>query len=210
MTTRRHLHRLTLAALVGPLLALSLPTVVQAAAVGEAAPAFELKDTSGRSVKLVDFKGRHVVLEWSNPGCPFVAKHYGTQNMQGLQKEFTAQGVVWLTISSTTHGNPEYLAPAALAAKYQAWGSAATALLMDDSGAVGKAYGAKTTPHLFIIGPAGKLVYAGGIDDKRSADPTDVPRAKNHVRAALTESLAGQPVGVPTAPPYGCNVKYAD
>ena len=160
-------------------------------------------------MKLADFKGRHVVLEWTNPGCPFVAKHYGTQNMQTLQKDFTAKQVVWLSISSTAPGASDYLAPAALAAKFKSWGAAPSALLMDDDGAVGKAYGAKTTPHLFVIDPAGTLVYAGGIDDKRSADPADVKDAKNFVRAALTDSLAGKSVSTPTAAPYGCSVKYA-
>lgn len=209
MTTRRHLHRLTLAAVALPLLALSLFPAAQAATVGEAAPAFEVKDVGGKTVKLADFKGKHVVLEWTHPGCPFVAKHYGTQNMQGLQKEFTAKDVVWLSISSTAPSNADYLAPAALAAKYKAWGASATALLVDDSGAVGKAYAAKTTPHLFVIDPQGTLVYAGGIDDKRTAEAADVKGAKNHVRAALDESLAGKAVSVPSAPPYGCSVKYA-
>ncbi len=209
MTTRRHLHRLTLAAAALPLLAWSLAPTAQAAAIGEAAPAFEVKSASGKIVRLADLKGKHVVLEWTHPGCPFVVKHYGTQNMQGLQKEFTAKGVVWLSISSTAPSNTDYVAPTALAAKYQAWGASATELLLDDSGAVGKAYAAKTTPHLFVIDPKGTLVYAGGIDDKRSADAADVKGAKNHVRAALGESLAGKAVSVPSAPPYGCSVKYA-
>lgn len=209
MTTRRHFHRWTLATAALPLIAGSLAPAAHAATLGQPAPPFELKDAGGKTVQLADFKGKHVVLEWTNPGCPFVAKHYGSQNMQGLQKEFTAQGVVWLSISSTAPGNPEYLAPAALSAKYQAWGASATGLLLDDSGAVGKAYAAKTTPHLFVIDPAGKLVYAGGIDDKRSADPADVKTAKNFVRAALLESLAGKAVSVPSAAPYGCGIKYA-
>lgn len=209
MTTRRHFHRWTLATIALPLIAGSLAPAAHAATLGQPAPPFELKDAGGKTVQLADFKGKHVVLEWTNPGCPFVAKHYGSQNMQGLQKEFTAQGVVWLSISSTAPGNPEYLAPAALSAKYQAWGASATGLLLDDSGAVGKAYAAKTTPHLFVIDPAGKLVYAGGIDDKRSADPADVKTAKNFVRAALLESLAGKAVSVPSAAPYGCGIKYA-
>lgn len=209
MTTRRHLHRLAMAAVALPLITLLLTPAANAATVGQAAPAFELKDVGGRTVRLADFKGRPVVLEWTHPGCPFVAKHYGSQNMQGLQKDFTAKGVVWLSISSTAPGNPEHLAPAPLAAKYQAWGASATGLLIDDSGAVGKAYAAKTTPHLFVIDPKGTLVYAGGIDDKGSTNPADVKDAKNYVRAALDELLAGKAVSVPTARPYGCSVKYA-
>lgn len=209
MTTRRQFHRWTLTTAALPLIAGALAPAAQAATVGQPAPPFELKDAGGKTIKLTDFKGKHVVLEWTNPSCPFVAKHYGSQNMQGLQKEFTAKEVVWLTISSTAPGTSDYLTPAALAAKYQAWGASASRLLLDDSGAVGKAYAAKTTPHLFVIDPKGTLVYAGGIDDKRSADPADVKSAKNFVRAALVESLAGKTVSVPTAAPYGCGIKYA-
>lgn len=188
---------------------LGVAAAAGAATVGAAAPDFQLKDATGRTVKLADFKGKHVVLEWTNPGCPFVVKHYGSQNMQGLQKEYTAKNVVWLSINSTAKGHDDYLEPAALTARYQAWGSAPSAMLMDEAGTVGKAYAARTTPHMFVIDPAGKLVYAGGIDDKRSADPADVKTAKNYVRAALGESMAGKPVSTPTATPYGCSVKYA-
>lgn len=180
-----------------------------AATVGAAAPDFELKDATGKRVRLADFKGRHVVLEWTNPGCPFVMKHYGSQNMQGLQKEYTAKNVVWLSISSTAKSHPDYLEPAALNARYKEWGSAPSAMLMDDTGSVGKAYAARTTPHMFVIAPDGRLVYAGGIDDRRSANPADVKDAKNHVRAALGESMAGKAISTSTATPYGCSVKYA-
>lgn len=196
-------------ALAGLSLLAATAAASAAASVGAAAPDFQLKDATGRTVKLADFKGKHVVLEWTNPGCPFVVKHYGSQNMQGLQKEFTAKNVVWLSISSTAKGHYDYLEPTALAAKYKDWGSAQSAMLMDDAGTVGTAYGARTTPHMFVIAPDGKLVYAGGIDDKRSADPADVKTAKNHVRAALGESMAGKVVSTPTAAPYGCSVKYA-
>lgn len=210
MTHRRRFHQFaayTAAAL--PLAAVGWLAPAHAATVGQAAPAFELKDVSGKAVKLADFKGKHVVLEWTNPGCPFVVKHYGSQNMQGLQKEFTAKEVVWLSISSTAPGTADYLAAGDLAKAYQAWGAAASGVLMDDSGSVGKAYSAKTTPHMYVIDPKGTLVYAGGIDDKRSANPADVKDAKNFVRAALGESLAGKPISTPSAAPYGCSVKYA-
>jgi peroxiredoxin len=190
-------------------LACVLPAAAQNAAVGQPAPAFELKDSRGKTVNLADFKGKTVVLEWTNPGCPFVVKHYGSQNMQALQKEAAAQGVVWLGISSTAPGHGDYLAPAALGSKYQGWGAAPAALLMDDAGQVGRAYGARTTPHMYVIDAKGVLVYAGGIDDKRSANPEDVKTAKNFVRAALADLKAGKPVGAPTAAPYGCSVKYA-
>jgi peroxiredoxin len=189
--------------------AFALAAAAQAATVGAPAPDFQLKDTSGKTVRLADLKGKHVVLEWTNPSCPFVQKHYGSQNMQGLQKEFVPKNVVWLTISSTAASHPEYLEPAALSAKYKEWTSAPSAMLMDDAGTVGKAYAARTTPHMYVIDPGGKLVYAGGIDDKRSANPADVKTAKNFVKAALSEALAGQAISTPSAAPYGCSIKYA-
>jgi peroxiredoxin len=209
MRRRSANHTLAFSVLSATLPLLLASLTAAAATVGQPAPAFEVKDATGKTVRLSDFKGRHVVLEWTNPGCPFVVKHYGSKNMQGLQKDAAARNVVWLSVSSTAPGASDYLAPAALAAKYKEWGAAPAALLMDDSGDVGKAYGAKTTPHLFVIDAAGQLVYAGGIDDKRSANPADIPGAKNFVRAALDESLAGKPVSVGSAPPYGCSVKYA-
>ncbi len=186
-----------------------MPAVALAANVGQPAPEFELLDATGKTVKLSDFKGKFVVLEWTNPSCPFVVKHYGSQNMQSLQKEAAGKEVVWLSISSTAPSHSEYLQPAALAQRYKAWGGAPTAMLMDDSGKVGKAYAARTTPHMYIVDPKGTLVYAGGIDDKRSANPEDVKTAKNFVRVALGESMAGKPVSTPTAAPYGCSIKYA-
>lgn len=188
---------------------LALATMSQAVTIGQPAPAFEVKDASGKLVKLSDFKGKHVVLEWTNPSCPFVLKHYGTQNMQGLQKDATAKDVVWLSVSSTAPSHSEYLAPKDLTAKYQSWGASATTMLMDDDGRVGKAYAARTTPHMFIVDPKGVLVYAGGIDDKRSANPADVVTAKNFVKVGLTELLAGKPVSTPSSAPYGCSIKYA-
>lgn len=183
--------------------------VAHAATVGQAAPDFTLTDVNGKAVKLSDFKGKHVVLEWTNPGCPFVVKHYGSNNMQTLQAEKTGKGVVWLAVNSTAKSASDYLAPAALSSKMMGeWKAKPTHLLMDESGTVGKAYQAKTTPHMYVIDPKGTLVYAGGIDDKRSANPADVKTAKNFVRAALDESLAGKPVSVATATPYGCSVKY--
>ncbi len=166
-------------------------------------------DTAGRTVKLADFEGKFVVLEWTNPGCPFVVKHYGSRNMQALQKESTAKNVVWLGISSTAPDHRDYLPPAQLGTRYQEWGSAASALLMDDDGKVGRSYGARTTPHMFVIDPQGVLVYAGGIDDKRSSNPEDVKTARNFVRAALADAMAGRPVATPTSAAYGCSIKYA-
>lgn len=206
--TRRVTLATALAATLPAVVCLPLPA--GAATVGEPAPAFELKDTQGRTVKLSDFKGKHVVLEWTNPGCPFVVKHYGAQNMQALQKEAKARQVVWLSINSTARGHHDHLAPGVLQDKLvKDWSAVPTAVLMDEAGTVGQAYAARTTPHMYVIDPAGKLVYAGGIDDKRSANPADIPGAKNFVRAALADSLAGKPVATPTAAPYGCSIKYA-
>ncbi len=179
------------------------------ATVGQPAPAFTVNDATGKPVSLADFKGKHVVLEWVNPGCPFVMKHYSSTNMQGTQKEATAKGVVWLAVSSTAPDASDYKKPAELARWMQGQKAAATATLMDDDGKVGKAYGARTTPHMYIVDPAGTLVYAGGIDDKPSSKASDIPTSKNYVKAALAETLAGKPVTQASTKPYGCSVKYS-
>ncbi|MBX3606118.1 MAG: thioredoxin family protein [Piscinibacter sp.] len=181
-----------------------------AVSVGQAAPAFSATDTSGRTVSLADYKGKHVVLEWVNPGCPFVRKHYESANMPATQKAATAQGVVWLAVNSTHTGASDYMAPAALAGWMKDKGGAPTATLMDPDGKVGRAYGARTTPHMYVIDPQGKLVYAGAIDSKPTANPADIKTATNHVNAALAETLAGKPVTVAQTQAYGCTVKYSD
>jgi peroxiredoxin len=179
------------------------------ATVGQPAPAFTAVDANGKTVSLADFKGKHVVLEWVNPGCPFVQKHYNSANMQGTQKEATARGVVWLAISSTAPDASDYKKPAALAAWMQSQKAAATSTVMDDDGKVGRAYGARTTPHMYIVDPAGTLVYAGGIDNKPSSNPADIPSSTNYVKVALSETLAGKPVTQASTRPYGCSVKYS-
>jgi len=178
-----------------------------AAVVGQPAPAFTLSDTAGKPVRLADFKGKTVVLEWNNPGCPFVRKHY-QGNMQALQKESAAQGVVWLAINSTETASGDYLSPAQLARWMADKQAAPTATLMDEDGAVGKAYGARVTPHMYIVDARGTLVYAGGIDSIPSARVDDIAKATNYVRQALAEIKAGKPVSVATSPAYGCSVKY--
>ncbi len=180
------------------------------ATVGQPAPAFTATDASGKTVSLADFKGKTVVLEWVNPGCPFVQKHYNAANMQGTQKEAAAKGVVWLAINSTSTDAGDYLPPAEMAKWMQQQKAAATATLMDADGKVGRAYGARTTPHMYVVDPAGKLVYAGGIDDKPSTNAADIPRATNYVKAALNESLAGKPVSQASTRPYGCSIKYSN
>ena len=190
-------------------LALANGTAAAAASVGQPAPAFTAVDTAGKPVSLADFKGRHVVLEWVNPGCPYVVKHYGSANMQVTQKDAVSKGVVWLAVNSTSPDHGDYKAPAAMAQWMQQHKAAATATLIDADGKVGRAYGARTTPHLYIVDPAGVLVYAGGIDDKPTANPADIPGATNHVKLALAQTLAGKPVTQAATRPYGCSVKYA-
>ena len=189
-------------------LALAASSALAVASVGQPAPAFTAQDASGKTVSLADFKGRHVVLEWVNPGCPYVVKHYGSANMQGTQKEATAKGVVWLSVNSTAADHGDYKAPAAMAQWMQQQKAAPTATLMDADGKIGRAFGARTTPHLYIVDPKGTLVYAGGIDNKPTANPADVATATNHVKVALAEALAGKPVSQATTRPYGCSVKY--
>lgn len=189
-------------------LALATPlTTWAAASVGQPAPGFTLTDTAGKPVRLADFKGRTVVLEWNNPGCPFVRKHY-QGNMQALQKEAAAQGVVWLAINSTETASSDYLSPAQLARWMQDKQAAPTATLMDEDGTAGRAYGARVTPHMYIVSAQGVLVYAGGIDSIPSARVDDIAKATNYVRQALAEIKAGKPVSVTTSQAYGCSVKY--
>ena len=195
--------------LAATVLAFAAGGACASATVGQPAPAFTAVDASGKTVSLADFKGKHVVLEWVNPGCPFVQKHYNSANMQGTQKEATAQGVVWLAINSTATDAGDYKAPAAMAQWMQSQNASATTTLMDAEGKVGKAYGARTTPHMYIVAPDGKLVYAGGIDSKATANPADIATATNHVKVALGETLAGTPVTTATTRPYGCSIKYS-
>lgn len=179
-----------------------------AAAVGQKAPDFTLKDTSGKSVSLADFKGKTVVLEWVNPGCPYVRKHYSGGNMQSAQKDAASKGVVWLAINSTETGHGDYLAPAALQSWMGEQKAAATHTLMDESGKTGQQYAARTTPHMYIISPQGNLVYAGGIDSIASARSEDIKLATNYVKLSLNETLAGKPISNAQTRPYGCSVKY--
>ena len=183
-------------------------TAALAGTVGKPAPEFTLNDLSGKPVKLADFRGRHVVLEWVNPECPYVQKHYDSANMQSLQRDYTGQKVAWLTINSTNAGHSEFYPPQKMAAWMKEMKAAPSATLLDPTGKVGRAYNARTTPHMYIIDPQGKLVYAGGIDDKRSTSQADVKTAKNYVRAAMGEALAGKPIGDASTRPYGCSIKY--
>ena len=188
-------------------LASLLATPSHAAAVGQPAPDFTLTDTAGKPVKLGDFRGRHVVLEWNNPGCPFVKKHY-QGNMQALQKEATGKGMAWLAINSTEDGSSDYMTPPQLGRWMQDQKAAPTATLMDEDGKVGAAYAARVTPHMYIVDPRGLLVYAGGIDSIPSANVADIARATNHIRVAMADIAAGKPLSVASSRPYGCTIKY--
>jgi peroxiredoxin len=176
--------------------------------VGSAAPDFSLKDTKGQTQSLNQYKGKTVVLEWFNPECPFVKKHYGGGNMQNLQKQFTDKGVVWLTIDSSAEGKEGYITPEQAEKIMTQWKTHQTALLLDPDGTAGKAYGSKNTPNMVIINPEGKIVYEGAIDSKASPNPADIPSSTNYVKSALDESLAGKPVSNSQTKPYGCSVKY--
>lgn len=178
------------------------------AEVGKTAPDFELTDARGKTVKLGQFKGKLVVLEWFNHGCPFVKKHYESGNMQALQKAYTAKGVVWLAICSSAKDKQGYASGADQLKAMQDKKAAPSFVLIDETGKVGKLYGAKTTPHMFIIGKDGNLAYAGAIDDKETFDAADVKTAKNFVKVALDEMLQGKKPSVATTHSYGCSVKY--
>ncbi len=176
--------------------------------VGAPAPAFNLTDSNGQAHNLSDFQGKFVVLEWLNHGCPFVVKHYESGNMQKLQKEYTGKDVVWLSIVSSAPGKQGHMSPEETNAAKAEKGSAATAVLLDEDGTVGKLYDVKLTPELFVINPEGTVIYAGAIDDKKSTDVADVEGATNYVKQALDEALDGQPVSTPKTDAYGCSVKY--
>lgn len=193
-------------------LALAVSSLFCAAAfanapAGKPAPDFRVTDLSGKPASLADYKGRTIVLEWHNFGCPFVQKHYRSGNMQALQKKYGKE-VVWLAVNSTHKGASDWIEPPALEKQLREFGAQPARYLVDEPGAMGMAYGAKVTPHMYVIDPSGKVVYNGAIDDKRSADPEDVKTAKNYVAAALDEMKAGKPVSVATTTPYGCTVKY--
>ena len=179
-----------------------------AAAPGAMAPEFTIADTTGKPVQLSDYRGKYVVLEWTNPECPFVRKHYTSGNMQALQKEWGAKDVVWLAINSTNANHGEFKTGDEMAGWMRAQGGTPKATLIDGTSATGRAYGAKTTPHMFVVDPAGKLIYNGAIDDRRSSNPADAKVASNYVRAALTDATAGKPVTIAATAPYGCSVKY--
>ncbi len=184
------------------LLAADLP------AVGAAAPEFSLPDAAGKTHSLSEYKGKYVVLEWFNPECPFVKKHYGSGNMQKLQAEYTGKGVVWLTIDSNAPGFEGNISPEQAQKVMKDWNTKQTALLLDPEGKVGRAYNAHNTPDMFVINPEGKIIYQGAIDSKASPNPADIPSSTNYVKVALDESMNGKAVSTANTRPYGCSVKY--
>lgn len=175
---------------------------------GKTAPAFELKDALGKTHKLSDYSGKWVVLEWFNEGCPFVKKHYKSNNMQKLQEKYTGQKAVWLTILSSAKGKQGYYEPSEVKDALMRHSFKGTAFLLDSAGTVGKAYGAKTTPHMYVINPKGEVAYAGAIDSNDSSDPEVIPTSTNYVAEALDAGMAGKKIATSSTKPYGCSVKY--
>ncbi|MBL8534761.1 MAG: thioredoxin family protein [Betaproteobacteria bacterium] len=200
---------------MNPLLAASVlvasmvsQAALAAAVPGSAAPDFALPDITGKPQKLSDYRGKYVVIEWFNQGCPFVQKHYESGNMQGLQKRFMDKGVVWLAVSSNNPRSSDYRDPQQMKGVMKDWKMTPTAFMLDEEGKVGRDYGARATPHMFVVDPKGQVIYAGAIDDKATWRPEDVKTARNFVAQALDESLAGKPVTQATTAAYGCSVKY--
>jgi peroxiredoxin len=185
-------------------------TAAQTARVGAPAPAFTATDSNGQAETLAQYRGKYVVLEWHNQGCPYTRKHYVSGNMQGLQKEWTAKGVVWFTVISSAPGQQGYVTPGQENAYLAQVHAAPTAVLLDPEGKLGRLYNAKTTPQMVVIDPSGKVIYDGAIDDRPTPNPEDVHGANNYVSDALTEAMAGKPVATPFTRPYGCSVKYPD
>jgi len=188
--------------------AVSLSISANAADVGKPAPEFSAKDAKGAAVSLAELKGKVVVLEWVNHGCPFVAKHYGSKNMQKLQETYTAKGVVWISINSGSKASGSFTDNEAFLKLSSEKGSKASHLIADESGMIGKAYGAKTTPHMFVINKDGVLVYNGAIDSKKTTEPADIATSENYVAKALDAVLDGKAVEIDKTEPYGCSVKY--
>ncbi|MEX2272578.1 MAG: redoxin domain-containing protein [Vicinamibacterales bacterium] len=197
-----------------PLLLLSVAIsvaqeTITSPAIGSAAPAFLGHDDQGLEHRLENYRGKWVVLEWHEKGCPYVTKHYRSGNVPALQAEWTSRGVVWLLINSSTAGSHSFLTPTESKEYMSSIKSAATASLLDPEGRIGRAYGALTALHMVVINPEGKIVYLGAIDDKPTTSAADIPGARNYVRDALTQAMAGKPVATPSTTPYGCSVHYA-
>lgn len=204
----KHAIKITFLFLISIAINSTVATAQSSAVVGEKAPNFELTDAYGETHSLSDFEGEYVILEWLNHDCPFVRKHYDGNNMQELQKRYTDEGVVWLSIISSVPGTQGHLQPEEAQQITQEKNASPTAVLLDVDGSVGKMYDARVTPHMYIINPDGVLEYNGAIDDKPTARLRDLEGAHNYVVAAMTSLRNGDPVEVKTNTPYGCTVKY--
>jgi peroxiredoxin len=207
MNRKSHVHA-HLAAIVAAVLTLASTTPARAIQVGAPAPDFHGTDSNGKTQSLDQYKGKYVVLEWHNHDCPYTIKHYQSGNMQSLQKQWTAKGVVWFTVISSAPGEQGYVDAGQENAYMKKMGAQPTAAILDPKGEVGHLYGAKTTPNMFIIDPTGKLIYAGAIDDHPTPEISDIQSSKNYVSAALSEAMNGKAVQTPVTRPYGCSVKY--
>ena len=188
---------------------LALPVLISAAKVGDAAPTFSATGSDGKTYKLADYRGKYVVLEWHNNGCPYTRKHYESGNMQKLQKEWTGKGVIWFTVISSAPGTQGYVTADQENAYLTQMHATPTAALLDPNGDLGHMYNAKTTPHMIVVAPTGNLIYDGAIDDHPTPDQGDIAASKNYVDMALQAAIAGKPVEMATTRPYGCSVKYA-
>jgi peroxiredoxin len=184
-------------------------SLIHAQRVGQPAPAFQATDSNGQTHSLSEYRGKYVVLEWHNNGCPYTRKHYESGNMQRLQREWTSKGVVWFTVLSSAPGQQGYMTAGQENDYLKRMDAVPTAALLDPRGDLGRLYSAKTTPHMFVISPTGILLYDGAIDDKPTTEQSDIGGAENYVTTALQQAMAGQPVSIPTTRPYGCSVKYA-
>jgi peroxiredoxin len=192
------------------LIAASLSAAAQSIRIGSPAPEFTATDSQGRAQALDQYRGKYVVLEWHNQGCPYTRKHYVSGNMQNLQKEWTAKGVVWFTVISSAPGTQGYVTPPEENAYVNKMHAAPTAVLMDSDGKIGRLYSAKTTPQMIVINPEGAVIYDGAIDSKATPGADDIPSADNYVNDALTAAMAGRSVATPYTRPYGCSIKYRD
>ena len=202
------MNHATRSLLVAALAICAAPLLIATARIGEPAPDFTGTTSNGKTVHLADYRGKYVVLEWHNNGCPYVGKHYHSGNMQRLQKEWTARGVVWLTIISSAPGEQGYVTASQENAYLQKMQAAPSAALLDPNGEIGHLYDAKTSPQMVVINPQGVMIYDGAIDDKPTTDLDDIHTAKNYVTLALEQAMSGKPVETPTTRPYGCSVKY--
>lgn len=207
LTRRSAMSTITMLGLAS-IVAVSFAMTARAARVGQRAPDFTATDTNGKTRTLSEFAGKYVVLEWTNNGCPYTQKHYTSGNMQNLQRQWTARGVVWLTVISSAPGEQGYMTAAQENSYVQKVGAAPTSVLLDPKGTLGHLYDAKTTPDMFVLNPQGVLIYEGAIDDRASTETSDIKGAKNYVDVALNEAMAGKPVTTAATRSYGCSVKY--